>query len=452
MSLLIFLLTAFNCFLILKFVYQLVGLNENQLYKPIKIYTAVFITLFLLSFVEYFALITNLSFYWILSGLTILNAILFYYLRPSFAFDWLKQMAAAKTETKVVMVLVFAMSVFFYFHASKYGSFDAWALWNTHAKFLYYSHLWKRMFDDSSLMSHADYPLMLPSLVAFFWHSCSGASFIVPLLLSFSFVLLNALLIYHGLRKFTNAGYATIGMLIVVADPNFQIHNSAQCADTLLAMFILLCVILFSEDKQDSISTAIIMGIIAAACTWIKNEGDLFFMMFTIVFLIKYAKNPKFICCYFAGVVLPMLTTLSFKLFFSPPNDLVAGNKDLLHQTLGRLIDPSRYTILLKMGLDVLVSNFWILIVLVLLVAVFRRGSLITLPFILLYMVFAGYVVILITTPHNLQWHIHNSVDRLILHIYPAFVFLTVVALFKANFFKFQGEPSFNRQDKKWPA
>jgi hypothetical protein len=308
------------------------------------------------------------------------------------------------------------------------------------------------MLDDSTLMSHADYPLMLPAIVAFFWSSCASTTFVVPLLVSFSFVLLNCLLVYHGLRRFTNATYAIVGMLILVADTNFQIHNSAQCADTLLAMFILLCVILFCEDKRDSVSTTIIIGLIAAACTWIKNEGDLFFMMFTIVFLLKYARNPKYIGYYLAGAALPILITLSYKLFFSPTNDLVAGNNDFLHQSLARLHDLSRYSILIKMGRDILVSNYWPVIILLLLVAGFNRRALTTLPFILLYMVTAGYVVILITTPHNLQWHLHNAADRLILHIYPAFVFLSMVALFKGNFFGLPGGLSFKSQDQQGPA
>ena len=51
------------------------------------------------------------------------------------------------------------------------GAWDAWAVWNFHARFLYRggSGAWLKMFEAATVGSNADYPLLLPGLVSGAW-------------------------------------------------------------------------------------------------------------------------------------------------------------------------------------------------------------------------------------------------------------------------------------------
>ncbi len=48
-----------------------------------------------------------------------------------------------------------------------HGNWDAWAIWNMHARFLYRGGAsWRVLFSPELAYSHPDYPLLLPELVA----------------------------------------------------------------------------------------------------------------------------------------------------------------------------------------------------------------------------------------------------------------------------------------------
>jgi len=45
-----------------------------------------------------------------------------------------------------------------------------------------------------------------------------------------------------------------------------------------------------------------------------------------------------------------------------------------------------------------------------------------------------GYMAIYVITPHDLAWHVHTSKERLILHIFPAILFLFFYSTNSPNF------------------
>ena len=70
--------------------------------------------------------------------------------------------------------------------AQRYGQWDAWAMWNLAAKYLSAPSQWQDMFLNTKF-NHPDYPLFLPSSVAFFSKLLTGG---YSHLVSFAFSLL----------------------------------------------------------------------------------------------------------------------------------------------------------------------------------------------------------------------------------------------------------------------
>ena len=55
----------------------------------------------------------------------------------------------------------------------KYGLWDAWSIWNLHAKYLADPVCWKNLLRNPEL-EHIDYPLCLPAFTGFFQRLCGG--------------------------------------------------------------------------------------------------------------------------------------------------------------------------------------------------------------------------------------------------------------------------------------
>jgi hypothetical protein len=47
-------------------------------------------------------------------------------------------------------------------------------------------------------------------------------------------------------------------------------------------------------------------------------------------------------------------------------------------------------------------------------------------PLLAVLLIFLGYLVIYVITPYDLNWHLSTSLDRLILQIFPAVVYLVI--------------------------
>jgi hypothetical protein len=136
----------------------------------------------------------------------------------------------------------------------------------------------------------------------------------------------------------------------------------------------------------------------------------------------------------FFGGLLPVLAVVVlFKILYAPPNDLLSGQGWRI--TMARLADLSRYAITARVfiaeGLRVGNGGPALLAAYLLLVG-FRledRRPTVILLAVILALTLAGYFLVYIITPHDLQWHLEFSIDRLIMHLWPGvlFVFFLVV-------------------------
>ncbi len=317
-------------------------------------------------------------------------------------------------------VLLLLATCFNYLQFSvPWGDWDGWAIWNPHAMFLYHSDHWTRLFSEQYGWSHPDYPLMLPSMIAMFWKPAGSVHYIVP-------VIIGALpLAGIMVLLFSEAGDPRAGIfaaLVVAVDSNFSARAASQYADGLLAFFCLLTVVVIKRlesTKAGKTSLLFFLGFVSASCLWVKNEGIFFFVLTAIYSLVVFRKVPGFFRGYVSGVIPMLLTWAVFKLFLAPPNDF-AGI--LTFKTVHKMLDPGRYVIILIYTARVILTEYPLLPFMLLFFIARRR----TLPGYLVIpaITFLIYLSVYLVTPHNLAWHLETSLNRLILHVYPAVLFI----------------------------
>jgi hypothetical protein len=405
---------------------QFVAGNINSLFKAL---LASLIIVALLSDFYYLMLLTGLDFSSLLVILLVLNMVHAWKSIPVLFRNCL----SSEVETRhllLIMLPVLAATAFFMLHGSKYGSYDAWATWNLHARFLYNDHEWQNLFfAGRQLQAHSDYPLMVPAFVAFIWKSLGSTTFIVPMLFAFIQALAIPLMVYAALAE-QNRIYAFFGLLIFFADSNYLSYTDAQCADMLMALFILASVVLLVKLREGvDYGIATVLGFIAASTTWIKNEGDLFFVVLCLLVCLNFKKDLTVLKRFFLGAAFPLLITISFKMMFAPSNDLVYSGAHNTGHLIAQVLDLSRYFYIAKAFGVLLTYKFTIGLILVIVMCLFERRALITPAFILLFLTFGGYLLIYLLTPYDLRWHVSLSMDRLIMHLYPSFIFLSLYHL-----------------------
>jgi hypothetical protein len=134
-----------------------------------------------------------------------------------------------------------------------------------------------------------------------------------------------------------------------------------------------------------------------------------------------------------AGLLLPLLVVVSFKLTLAPPNDLLSTLG--VERTLGRLTDWSRYATVLRayavhlatFGANGLPGAVWPLAVFAVALgwnAIERRRPWAGAVTIALGLLLAGHFMVFVSMADELARLLASSLDRLILQLWPSTLFL----------------------------
>lgn len=330
----------------------------------------------------------------------------------------------ARPDSLWALSAVFFLTIYFVLYESKYGSWDAWAIWNLHAKILAHPELWHNLFSGNIVYSHPDYPLMLPATIAFFWKGINNLSPFVPVLFSYGILIMIPLALYFSLRNEGDKFYAGLALVIFVIDNNYKAIALSQCADSLLSLLILLTVVQYQNIKASSTNRIYALGFICASCAWVKNEGIAFFVLFTLGFLLMNFKNMQVLKKYFIGIAIPVLVVASFKISFAPANDLISAQNKHLLSLSAVLSDPGRYVTILKFAFNTLISSYMCAVIVIFAVLVFDRKFFLSLPFIIISALLGVYFITYLITPYDLNWHLSTSLNRLLQQVYPALIYL----------------------------
>lgn len=277
------------------------------------------------------------------------------------------------------------------------GQYDAVVFWNVKARYIAQS-------GDPSLVfrlpfvAHTDYPPLVPMLVGFGWQ-VFGYYPLVPIIIHGAF--LAGMTVILGLSlPFALALIATI-----TAAP----FAAQQYADLPLAFFVMAAFSAYRWQRSD-----MLIGLLFGLAFLTKNEGILLTGCALVVITLERRRIPFGIL---AGLSIPALALILFRMFVATaPNDLMSSDG-----IFERLFDLDRYAIIFRYAWDHLFQwRLSALIVILIVAGAYRRRVDRTLMgFVMLAVI--GYTLIYALTPHDLDWHLSTSFDRLVLHLFPVF-------------------------------
>jgi hypothetical protein len=323
--------------------------------------------------------------------------------------------------------------------AAPHGDWDAWAIWNQHARFLYRGGdgAWRDFFSIG--WSQPDYPLLLPASVARVWAYAGHESTLGPILIAIGFGMACVTLVVTALE---GHGRWIAGALMLGAT-TFLTQVPSQCADVPLACFIVATLAVTFGDvlrapDPGSRAPALVAGATSAMAAWTKNEGVVFVLLMLLVAVVAATRGPAKAGHYvrskllwsIAGAVPIFVAVVWFKLALAPASGLVEGQS--LTVLFTRLADPGRHlTVLALMAQHAMRWSAPIamaILPIVSLIAVWlavRVGGAVRVMTSVLGLMLASYYLVYVTTPFDITWHVSTSIDRLLVQLWPALV-LTV--------------------------
>jgi hypothetical protein len=317
-----------------------------------------------------------------------------------------------------------------------HGEWDAWAIWNLRARFLFrgYPAYWRDGFSPLLGWSHVDYPLLVPLSVARGWTFAGRETTAVPAVLSAIFAagIVLAAATSVGRVRSTTRGWLTAAA--IVACPAFVKYSASQCADVPLAFFILAAFLSISRafESPSDRGAWLMAGASAGLAAWTKNEGVLFLLLFVFVAWIWSCRAGKAAGLECAGRLLlgalPMVGALLALKALAPANDLLepqsAASVAAAFGSLDRLA-----TVAAGIGRELWLGGAGTVGVLPI-VAAFTLLAGIDRPanpapamgLITMGLLITGYAGVYAMTPHDLAWQMKTSLDRVMLHAFPTLV------------------------------
>jgi len=332
---------------------------------------------------------------------------------------------------------------------------DAFSIWNLHARFLFRGgpH-WRDGFTPLLPWSHPDYPLLLPAAIAHFWSYLGNDAPAVPAIIGLLFTFGTVGLMFSALSILRGRNPALLGTTALLATPSFIELGTSQYADVPLSFFILAAISLLclhGDQRHNGFSHGspgmlVLAGVAASCAAWTKNEGLLFLCAIVLSYLFvllhdkattrSWISRARPLAPLLAATVPAVLLIAGFKHFIAPPGDLLSDPA----ATLQKLLDPARYWAILRWYIKgFFLFGRWLLLpgTLLLLGLYFAGGkagsdksnAAIRTSLLTLALTLAGYFAVYLITPYDIYWHLRFSLTRLFLQLWPAAIFLFFLLL-----------------------
>ena len=354
------------------------------------------------------------------------------------------QDAQANVLLTLGFVITFLLAAYLFISVSLLlpaGYWDSWGIWNLRARFLFRGgENWAAVF--SPLVRHAEYPYLVSASVYRGWAYCGVETQIIPIVFAGLFTFAIPALLMASLAHFRSVSQGIIASLLLIGMPYFITQGAGQYADTPLAFFILATFILFYlYDTHDSPTPQYLIcaGLFAGMACWTKNEGLLFLASMVSARLLsaricKQGKQWISQRAFFGLGLFPILILLIYFKLQVPSNDLIYPSYHRLMTIAGQVLNGSRYLYIIRNFIDqgltfhqFIITPIPVLVIYLLCLGVAIKQqdkSFLLTAALCLGIMLTGYFSIYVMTPKNLEWHIHTSLNRLLLHLWPAFVFL----------------------------
>ena len=316
--------------------------------------------------------------------------------------------------------------------AAPHGEWDAWSIWNLRARFLFRAQEFVSPFSAAIEWTHPDYPLLVPSVIALLWHAGGAESTLITGVAGLLFVVSTIAVPLFAVRLLRGPGLAVLCALSILSATSLVRIGASLYADVPLAAFIVIAgSFLVYGLETESAGPVFLAGLAAGFAAWTKNEGLLFCISLAAAHLLSVSGMPDFrrrlrtLLPLLAGILTVLAIVGYFKLRMAPANDLVnASNRAVLSV---RMVDFNRYWVtfwafageFLTFGNvlvpPVIVFSVWLALV--------RLRSAVAgtalLPLVAVSIQLAGYFVVYVATPNDLDWQLNTSLPRLLLHVWP---------------------------------
>jgi hypothetical protein len=319
-----------------------------------------------------------------------------------------------------------------------HGGWDAWAIWNLRARFLFRAgDRWQDAFSSLLIRSHTDYPLLVPANVARCWVYQGTDSLVAPVTVAALFTFATAGLLFGSLAELRSPMQGVLAAATLLGTSTFFDLAAQQYADVPLAFYYLATLVLFQLHDRCPDAPGrwlVLAGTMAGLSAWTKNEGWAFLLVLSVAraaAVLPRSGGRRFrreLVAVLLGLAVPVAVTLIFKLTLAPSNDLIAGqNWPALRE---RLSDGSRYlAITTALAETFLQIGPWALIVLAahgLLLGIAPRPARagVSFPALVLGLMLLAYCSVYVLTPINLAWHLANSLERLLHQLWPMLLFV----------------------------
>ncbi len=308
------------------------------------------------------------------------------------------------------------------------GGWDAWSIWNSRARALLRSGGDVRLAcaagRGAALFTlHPEYPLLLPTMIALGWRSLGSETPLVPMLLGLAPALwlaaIGALVIARSSAR--SAGFTT---LLLLTTPEFARMASAQYAELALSVLVMtaLALLLLADELVETQPgrrwLLLLAGHSLGLAALVKHEGLVWLLACALVTLVSRRRD---LLPFALGAALPLVLLGWFKHSFAPPSDLANGD---LVTTLAHLPTRIGQTALGLVRRIVYVQAWGVhlLAVTAMLALRMHRRDLSRPALALLSIcgvVLGGFLCAYLISPHELTWHLHASIDRLLLQLWP---------------------------------
>jgi 4-amino-4-deoxy-L-arabinose transferase-like glycosyltransferase len=346
----------------------------------------------------------------------------------------------AKVHAIVFASMAFLTAAAFAIEAIRHpdGDWDAWAIWTLRARFLFRSG-GDMPLAFSSILPHADYPPLLPVLIADVWRIIGHEAIAIPALVAGLFSILTVAVLVTTVSLLRGARWGLLAGIILLGTTQFMRNAEQFTADVPIALFLLTGCALLSvafETQNRPGPTLALAGLALSLAAFTKNEGQLQIIAGIIALLVFAPGDRKERLRALGWVILGAMPVgmllVYFKCHLAPENDLVAGTT--LSAALRRISDPHRYAIIAgELARNLLQFDRWSLFLIgaiALGIAQFRRRNItpafrVVGPLILL--VILGYGGVYLLSPVDLHWQVSASMDRLLLQLWPAMLLITIL-------------------------
>jgi len=336
-----------------------------------------------------------------------------------------------RTQILYYIVLIAGIAIVInkiYYAQTQFGEWDSWWLWNYHARFLTHENI--KYISHQTKITHPDYPLMLPGMIALFWQLFHTQNLIIPYIIGLFVTIIIPVILYLDLYK-KNFLIAGLVLLLIATDDIYLRFGLMQYADIPLGLFFLcafVCVQYAKENTTFITLTAIFLG----CCIWTKNEGIMLSLIFTLFHAKTLFTNNRW-KHFIAGFAIPLAILIGYK-YAMPATDLI---KEQNHKTLTQFLDWNRYKLIWQYLWDNINGDFFYIKIGTILYGIicFVEKKMPDKNILILLCCLIAVFFVFVFTTKTLQWHLETSMDRVLAQLMPAFVYVIAIQLSKLKLY-----------------